>query len=144
MTSRFVVGFDGSDAARRALDFAIDRAKAQGGSVILAHVLEWSPYSFLTAAELEERHMRRKDELNRAEAALMRPVLEGLKDCGVPVEAAIRYGHIGDTLCEIAREAGATQIVIGRNGHSSFGSRLFGSVAGTLAQTSPVPCTIVP
>ena len=38
----------------------------------------------------------------------------------------------------------AAQIVIGRTGHSELASRLFGSVAGTLAQASPVPVTIVP
>jgi len=69
MSGKFVVGYDGSEAAQRALDFAIDRAAAQGGSVLIAHVLEWSPYSFLTPNELEERHKRRREELERAETA---------------------------------------------------------------------------
>ncbi|MEE4346729.1 MAG: universal stress protein, partial [Paracoccaceae bacterium] len=43
-----------------------------------------------------------------------------------------------------AEEMGAVQIVIGRNGHTKIGSRIFGSVAGHLAQAAPVPCTIVP
>ncbi|MDO6728195.1 universal stress protein, partial [Cognatishimia sp. 1_MG-2023] len=76
MSEKFVVGFDGSDAAKRALDFAVDRAKALGGSVVVAHVLEWSPYSFLTPTELEERHKRRREELERAETALMKPVVD--------------------------------------------------------------------
>ena len=144
MSEKFAVGFDGSDAAKRALEFAIGRAKAQGGSVVLIHILEWSPYSFLTPTELEERHKRRTEELERAETAVMKPVLDGLGDSGVAVETVIKYGHIADTLAEVAAENNATQIVIGRNGHSSIGSRVFGSVAGSLVQTSPVPCTIVP
>ena len=44
----------------------------------------------------------------------------------------------------IAKEEGADQIAIGRTGHSSISSRLFGSVAGGLAQIAPVPLTIVP
>ncbi|CUI54978.1 universal stress protein [Cognatishimia activa] len=144
MSEKFAVGFDGSDAAKRALEFAIGRAKAQGGSVVLIHVLEWSPYSFLTPSELEERHKRRQEELDRAETALMKPVLKEIKDSGVSVETIIKYGHIADTLNEVAGANGATQIVIGRNGHSNLSSRVFGSVAGSLVQTSSVPCTIVP
>ena len=56
MSDKFVVGYDGSVSARRALEFAVERAKVQGGTIVLAHVLEWSPYSFLTPTELEERH----------------------------------------------------------------------------------------
>lgn len=47
MSRKIVVGYDGSEASQRALDFAITRASAQGDSIIVAHVLEWSPYSFL-------------------------------------------------------------------------------------------------
>jgi nucleotide-binding universal stress UspA family protein len=144
MPEMFAVGFDGSEAAKRALDFAVAGAKAQGGSVLIAHVLEWSPYTFLTPTELEERHKRRQEELERAETALMKPVVEQLAKEGVTVKTVIQYGHIAEKLCEIAADNGASQIVIGRNGHSGLGSRLFGSVAGSLVQTAPVPCTIVP
>ena len=144
MTDKFVVGFDGSEAAHRALTFATGRAKAQGGSVVIAHVLEWSPYSFLTPTELEERHKRRTEELARAETAILTPAKAMAETSGVPISTVIKYGHIAETLCKIAEAEGATQIFIGRDGHSSFGSRIFGSVAGSLAQIAPVPCTIVP
>ena len=144
MKSKFVVGYDGSDASRRALDFAIERAKLQGGSVLIAHVLEWSPYSFLTPTELEERHKRRTEELARAKSALMDPIVKSVSDRGVEIETEIRYGNIADTICSIAEKAGAAQIMIGRNGEGGLAARVFGSVAGSLAQNAPVPCTIVP
>ena len=144
MTEKIVVGFDGSDSAKRALNFAADRARAIGATLVVAHVLEWSPYSFLTPTELEERHKRRSEELDRAEKALITPVVQSLKDSGVTVEPVLKYGHIAETLCKIATDNGAVQIIIGRTGHSNMASRLFGSVAGTLAQVAPAPVTIVP
>ncbi len=144
MTNTIVVGYDGSESAGRALEFAVSRAKSQGVSVTVAHVLEWSPYTFLTPEELEERHARRTEEMARAETIVVAPVLEKLQSQGVEATADIKYGHIADTICQIATDSGASQIVIGRTGHSSLTSRLFGSVAGTLAQASPVPVTIVP
>ena len=144
MTNTIVVGYDGSESAERALEFAAERAKSQGVSVTVAHVLEWSPYTFLTPEELEERHARRTEELKRAESVVVAPVLERLAGQGIEASADIKYGHIADTLCQIATDRGANQVVIGRTGHSSLTSRIFGSVAGTLAQVSPVPVTIVP
>jgi len=144
MSGKFVVGYDGSEGARRALDFAIERAAAQGGSVVIAHVLEWSPYSFLTPNELEERHTRRKEELERAETALMAPIVKEVSGKGAEIETAIKYGKIADVLCGIAKDMGASQMFIGRNGHSQMGARVFGSVASVLVQTAPVPCTVVP
>lgn len=144
MSHKIVVGYDGSDSSRAALDFATELAKAQGGSIVVAHVLEWSPYSFLTPNEIEERHMRRKEELSRAEEAILAPAMAGLKDSGLDVSTALRFGQVAATLSRIAKETGADQIVIGRNGEPGFGSRVFGSVAISLAQAAPVPVTIVP
>ncbi|MCU9837995.1 universal stress protein [Ruegeria sp. WL0004] len=144
MTTKFVVGYDGSAASRRALDFAMERAAAVGATLIVAHVLEWSPYSFLTPTELEERHKRRGEELARAENHLMAPLKSQLAGQGVSVETVIRYGHVADTICDIATDSGAAQIFVARKGESGLAARVFGSVAGTLAQCAPVPCTIVP
>ncbi|KPP86716.1 MAG: universal stress protein family protein [Rhodobacteraceae bacterium HLUCCO07] len=144
MSNIFVVGYDDSDAARRALDFAVSRAKAQDGEIVVAHVLEWSPYSFLTPTELEERHKRRQQELERAETAILAPVLEKLESSGLKARGAMRYGQIADTICDIAREEKAEQIIVGRHGEGGLARRVFGSVAGTLTQIAPVPCTIVP
>ena len=144
MAEKIVVGFDGSGSARRALDFAADQARAIGATLVIAHILEWSPYSFLTPTELEERHKRRNDELERAETALISPVAKTLRDSGVSVETELKYGHIAETLCKVAATHQAVQIVIGRTGHSNMAARLFGSVAGTLAQVAPAPVTIVP
>lgn len=144
MSHKIVVGYDGSDSAKAALSFATDLAKSLGGSIVVAHVLEWSPYSFLTPTELEERHKRRGEELARAEAAILAPAVESLKDSKLHIDTVLRYGNIATTLGEIAVESGANQIVIGRNGEPGLTSRVFGSAAVTLAQAAPVPVTIVP
>lgn len=144
MTKTIVVGYDGSASAERAVEFAVARAKAQNASLTVAHVLEWSPYTFLTPEEIEERHARRTDELKRADSTVVAPLLEKLSGQGIKASAEIKYGHIAETICKIAEDSDAGEVVIGRTGHSSLSARIFGSVAGTLAQASPVPVTIVP
>lgn len=144
MADTFIAAYDGSEAAGRAVDFAVKRAKATKARLLVVHVLEWSPYSFLTQEELAERHKRRNQELDRAAKAVLDPLKAKLKDSGVEIETSIKYGHVAETLCEMAKAEGAAQIFIGRTGSSSLMDRLFGSVAGSLAQIAPVPCTIVP
>ncbi|CUH39559.1 Universal stress protein/MT2052 [Jannaschia seosinensis] len=145
MTEQIVVGYDGSPSARRAVQFAQDAALAREVGLIVAHVLEWSPYTFLSPQELEERHMRREEELKRADHAILRPLIMELESRGGgDITTVSRFGNIAEMLARIASETKASQIVIGRTGHSSLASRLFGSVAGALAQAAPVPVTIVP
>lgn len=144
MSIKYVVACDGSPSSERAVAYAIEHARHNGGSVLIAHVLEWSPYSFLTPEELEERHKRRSEELARAKTALIDPILASISADGVEIDSIIKYGHVAETLADIATESGATQLIIGRTGESSIKARVFGSVVATLAQIAPVPCTIVP
>lgn len=143
MTDTMLVGVDGSESSRRAADFAALRAKASGARLVVAYVIEWSPYTFNTPEENEQRHKRREEEIARAQAHLA-PLLKELKAAGVEVEGVVRHGHAADTLSALAREHGAAQIFIGRRGVSSIAAMLFGSVAGSLVQISPVPVTVVP
>ncbi|MTH99612.1 universal stress protein [Roseibium sp. RKSG952] len=143
MIKTYIVGFDGSEASQRAANLAVDLAKPQGARVHLVHVLEWSPYSFLTQEEIAERHRRREEELSRA-AGVIEPVAERLASAGVQATTEVCYGHAAEHLCKIAGQHGDCQIVIGRKGSHPLVERLTGGLAITLVQASPVPVTVVP
>ena len=115
MANVLVVGFDPGPAGERAIDFAVNLAKMSGSSLMIVHVLEWSPYSFLTPEEIEERHARRKEELSRAKDSITDPLVQKLSSSGVSVDATIRYGHVAETLAAVAEEAGASQVIVGRS-----------------------------
>ena len=143
MADTFVVGFDGTASAKRAVQHAASQAKGSSGTVHIVHVLEWSPYSFLTQDELSERHKRRNEEVARAEA-IVQPLVDELKADGINASCEVRYGHAGELLCEIAKDMKARAIIVGRVGTTSIAARLMGSLALTLVQAAPVPVTIVP
>ncbi len=143
MTDTYLVGFDGTAQARRAVEHAAARAKQSGAHVCVVLVIEWSPYSFHTPEELAERHKRREEELDRAQA-MVQPLIDELKSSGVDASSEVRHGNAGDLLCQLASEKSATQIIIGRTGESGLAQRLLGGLVLTLAQVAPVPVTIVP
>jgi len=144
MTDTLLVGIDGSEEAARAAGFAAARAKAAGADLAVAYVIEWSPYSFNTPEENEMRHKRREEEIERARSQVLDPLVEALARSGVRVQGIVRHGHPAQVLCDLATETGACQVFIGRRGLSRLQALLFGSVAGTLVQVSPVPVTVVP
>lgn len=144
MSGPFLVAVDGSDASERAVNFAAGLAKAGGVPIVLAHVIEWSPYSFHTPEELAERHKRREEEIDRAQSSVLDPVAESVRAQDIGVETVVRHGHIAETLVSIAEEYGASQTFIGRKGESRMKTLLFGSVAAALVQISATPVTVVP
>jgi len=143
MSSRFLVGVDGSEGAARAARYAAERARKEGGTLLIAYIVDWSPYDVLTPEEQAGRHAARQKEIERAETEVLRPLAGSLGE-GVEIEAIVRHGHVTEALCDIARERDVTQIFTGRRGRSKVKALLFGSVAGSLVQVAPVPVTVVP
>jgi nucleotide-binding universal stress UspA family protein len=144
MSLVFLVGIDCSQCGERALDYAAQRARAQDARLVVAHVVEWSPYTFSTPQENEQRHKRREEELKRAHAEVVDPIVRRLREEGVNAEGVVRHGHAATTLNSIAEEIEATNVVIGRKGTSRLKLALFGSVVSNLVQIVKVPVTVVP
>ena len=144
MSNKILVALDGSDGGKRALSVAVAHAKLTSSDLVLTYVIDWSPYSFHTPQELEERHQRRESEIQRANDSVLSPEIAGVEAEGLNVETVVRHGRIAETLIEMANEFGVAQIYIGRQGESRVHSMIFGSVTAALIQTAAVPVTIVP
>lgn len=143
-TDTYLVAFEGGPEGDKLLDFAVSRAKRDGAKLVVAHVLEWSAYSFLTPSEIEERHGRRKEEMTRGKEVILDPAVARAKAAGVDAEGTISFGNVVETIGTAARDSGASMVFVGRSGASGISSRVFGSVTIGLAETCPVPLVIVP
>ena len=144
MTQCMLLAVDGSQGGDRALEYSIAQVKDRGIKLVVAYVIEWSPYSFNTPEENAERHKRREGEISRAKKTIIDPAMEKLAGHNIKAESIVRHGAPVETLNELAKKNDVDQIVIGRRGQSGIKSLLFGSVAGSLIQTSEVPITVVP
>ena len=144
MSNKILVALDGSDGSKRALSAAVVHAKLASSDLVLAYVIDWSPYSFHTPQELEERHQRRESEIQRANDSILTPEIAALKADGLNVETVVHHGKIAETLLVLGEQHGVTQIYIGRRGESRIQAMIFGSVSAALVQTATVPVTVVP
>lgn len=144
MSQTIIVGIDGSEENRRAVNYAVNWAKKSKAKLILAYVIKWSPYSFQTPEENEARHKRREEEIQTVRERVLDPMLKSLESEGVEITGVVRHGKVADSLLYIAKKHGATDIVVGRIGESGVKTLVFGSVVTNLIQITHIPVTIVP
>ncbi|MFC6636581.1 universal stress protein [Sulfitobacter sp. JBTF-M27] len=140
-----VVGLDGSEAGARALAFAKNQANQIGDCTIaICYVIEWSPFTFQTPEENEQRHKRREEELKLAHERVLDPAVKDTEAAGHDVVGIVQHGDAADILDAVAKKHNASQIVVGRVGARGIKERVFGGVTGRLAASASVPVTIIP
>ena len=144
MQNKYLVAVEGSEGSQRAVAHAIERARASNAELILAHVIDWSPYSFHTPEELSARHKRREEELTRARDVMLAPAMKSVEDAGIKASAEVQHGKGAETLAEMAKKHDVAQIIAGRSGESGVSTMLFGTTSSKLVQISSVPVLIVP
>jgi nucleotide-binding universal stress UspA family protein len=138
--SRIVVGYDGSESARRALEWATEEARLRNteleivGAWQMTNVMYTYGYVPSNYALLEE-DARVAAEKSLAECA------EAVRKAGVEVVTQVRNGQAADELAEVAKDAGL--LVVGSRGHGGFAGLLLGSVSAQLAHHAPCPLVIV-
>ena len=144
MSVKIAIGLDGTETGERALSFARDLASQVGAcELVVAYVIEWSPFTFQTAEENEQRHKRREEEIEIATTRIVAPAVDTLKAAGFNARGVVKHGDVAETLNRIATESGATQIIVGRVSNNGFTKRLFGSSTQNLVMHADVPVTVV-
>jgi nucleotide-binding universal stress UspA family protein len=123
-----VVGLDGSDGARRALEWTIDHAEATGSDIVAVH----APGIGANNATLDAaRH-----DLQQWCAPI-----EGR---GLAHEIRVEAGDARAVIVQAADDAEASLLVVGTRGLGAVQGLLLGSVAGYLARYTTHPIAVVP
>lgn len=144
MTTKLVVGLDGHETGERAMAYAQNLAGLIGDcEVLVAYIIEWSPYSFHSAEENAIRHKRREEEISTAKERIINPAVKKLSDAGLKCEGVVRHGDVAGALIDISKENDAQQIIVGRSSAGGFTTRIFGSATSNLVMSASVPVTVV-
>jgi nucleotide-binding universal stress UspA family protein len=144
MFRSIVVGTDGSDTARKAVDEAIDLAKTVGATVCLVSAYEPVPQARLreeakqTPADLQWMvNPREEVDSTLSDAA------DVVRDAGLDVETFAREGDPADAILDVAEERGADLIVVGNKGMTGARRFLLGSVPNKVSHHAPCSVLIV-
>ncbi len=134
---------DFSPNADFAFDFAVDTVRRRPGCILtLLHVLPepdaqfWKTYLY----EVDDIDVKAKAAIDRKVAESYLPRVPE----GVDFRVAFRIGRDYIKILEFAEEQDIDLVVIGRQGHSAFGTVLFGNVTERVARKAPCPVLVIP
>ncbi len=142
-TVLLAVGQEDEDRTKRLAEAAIDVANPTGADVVLAHVftrrefdevveqLDFDPGANPDPSEVAARH------------STTRTIAGTLDDAGVSYEVRGAVGNRGESIVDLAEEAGADRVIVGGRRRSPAGKAVFGSTAQEVMLSSPCPVTFV-
>lgn len=140
-----LVGFDGSDPSRRALDHAVARAKLSGDEIVLLLVVPkgvaQSSLSGMMPPGLELPPELDRTFVQNAKA-LVDEAVASHHGSGVKIQAVVKEGEAGRELVEAATRLKATEVIIGRKSYEAGHTKL-GPVAERLVRNLPATVTVV-
>jgi nucleotide-binding universal stress UspA family protein len=144
MFRSIVVGTDGSETARKAVQEAIGLAKAVGASIELVSAFEPVPDQRLRRAAREapqdlEWMLTPREEVE----ATLEEASEAVREAGVTVNAYPREGDPADAILDVAEERDADLIVVGNKGMTGAKRFLLGSVPNKVSHHAPCSVLII-
>ena len=144
MFSRIVVGTDGSETARHAVQEATELAKKTGASLDIV-----SAYDPVPASRLREERLEAPSDIEHTFSpsedvdATLAEAAKEVEAAGVAVRTFARQGEPADAILDVAEEEGADLIVVGNKGMTGAKRFLLGSVPNKVSHHAPSSVLIV-
>ena len=137
-TSQIVVGTDGTESSRAAVEWAAREASRRQALLRIVHVFdwEWASARYDTGSEYLDIARQLADAVTGAAMSHARAVAPRIE-----VETDALIGNPVPRLLEVAESAAL--VVLGNRGRGGFASLLLGSVSQRVATHAPCPVVIV-
>jgi nucleotide-binding universal stress UspA family protein len=139
MSRKILVGYDGSNGAKAALECAAAMAEEHGVAVTALWVCRPLPRHSDLLGELKGEK-EAADEYYRARCT---EVFRVAKRHGIDIRCKTSRGHPAKTILRFADEDGYDLIVVGHSDHSELWGRLLGDTADRIADHATCDVLIV-
>lgn len=147
MVSKILVATDGSETAKKAVEYAVELAKQLGATIKFLSVIDKSFYAIqavpgaVTPARIMEPV---EDYLKQAAETYIKEAEKLCRDRGIQSEGFIRSGRPVDEIIKDAEKSKVDLIIIGSHGRSAMTAAVLGSVAfGVVHKETKSPVLIV-
>ena len=137
-----VVGVDGSPAAERAIDWALDEARVSGDEVLLVHAWQY-PVVAMTAFHSEAWPALEHGGVEKVARDVLNAVTETARRRApeVHVDSRLVEGHPGEVLVDAS--SAARLLVVGSRGLGGFKGMLLGSVSSSCVHHALCPVVVL-
>ena len=139
---RIVVGIDGSEGARRALEWALEEAKLRDARIVVIHA--WLEPAAVAGGSVVSAGGVEPEIFEEAAERTLHELLISVDTDGLPhgLESHVVAGAPAHALVEASREADL--VVVGSRGLGGFSGLLLGSVSQQVAHHATCPVVIIP
>lgn len=137
MVKYTLVGYDGSDTARRAFAFAVELARLAGGRVRVVNVLQ------VAEGGPDASVLMMADGSTERSTALLAELTRLMPDAQALIDVDIVHGSPGDVLLNQVRQHGVDHVVIGHTERGALARWLLGSVSTDILSNAHVPVTVI-
>ncbi|MBW4515350.1 MAG: universal stress protein [Timaviella obliquedivisa GSE-PSE-MK23-08B] len=154
MLYKILVAVDESFMNRGVFEEALDLSRKTGASLMLLHVLtpeerhhpelprSYVPYYYpIVTDELLQQYQAEWEIAENRGLNLLRSLAQ--EATGVTVEFTQNIGNPGRVICDVAKDWGATLIVMGRRGRTGLSELLMGSVSNYVIHHAPCSVFVV-
>ena len=132
-----VVGYDGGDSARRALDAAIVIARDLGDVLVVTCGVG-------PAGTVGEEYRETEQAVVEALAPIVDDAVARARAAGVAAESLLVDAHPVEAILTAAETHGARMVVVGYGSSGRIRAALFGAVAPRMLEEADVPVLVVP
>jgi nucleotide-binding universal stress UspA family protein len=132
---KIVVGYDGSEASRRALERAVEFLDNGGPVTVVTAVHLGSPTVHGATAILPEERAEQRERLEEARSLLSKR--------GIETRAIEGTGDPADVIVEEAKELGADLVLVGTHGKNVAKRLVLGSFSTKVVHDAPCDVLVV-
>ena len=137
-----LIATDGSELSLKAAALGGSLARALDASVSVVTVIDENMVVAEAWAGTTAEDARRNIENQKSSEEIDR-TLAAIGDLPSDPDTAVLMGHVGDQICDYAKEKGADLIVMGSHGRKGIKRALLGSVSYSVVNQATCAVTIV-
>ncbi len=130
---KILIGYDGSEASKKALKKAVDLAKMCGGELHIVGVVRPFEFAAIDYIPPEEIEQYEKEEISKEERFL-KEAKEIAEEKEVKAITKVVEGEPAEELMAYADQNGCDLIVVGHRGVGGFKRMILGTTAGNLVK----------
>jgi nucleotide-binding universal stress UspA family protein len=139
MYKKILVGYDGSEGSKQALEHAIHLTKELRSELTALWVRGSLPHYPETVDEVEEE----KESATNFLQAITKDLISYSKQHGVEIQAESKTGHPAKTISDYAKENSFDLIVLGHRGHSGLWGSFLGHTTDKVSENAHCSVLIV-